>query len=158
MAAIATVTIAKIFQFFECVFPVTVLRDVKISSHTRLLLNKHQYFMADIRFIQSEKVFSSPQMLRQMTRFSARRHFPSSDNNLLKCNIANIYASSPSCIPENREFKRHNAIFAVTVGTTGCRNDNLRCQHWRQSWHRNNSQFSTIINTNSRYKPLTAPA
>ena len=38
----------------------------------------------------------------------------------------------------------HDANFAVTGGTEGCRCDNLRCHQWRQSWHHRDSRVSGI--------------
>ena len=34
------------------------------------------------------------------------------------------------------------SCFVITGGTWGCHNDNLRCHHWWQSWHHDNSWFS----------------
>ena len=33
----------------------------------------------------------------------------------------------------------HDANFVITGGTTGCRDDNLWCHQWWQSWHHDNS-------------------
>ena len=39
----------------------------------------------------------------------------------------------------------HNANFAITGSITGCHNDNLQCQQWRQSWHHDNCWLSEIL-------------
>ena len=36
----------------------------------------------------------------------------------------------------------HDVNFVVAGGTGGCRYDNLRCRHWRQSWPHGDSRFS----------------
>ena len=50
--------------------------------------------------------------------------------------------TQPSCTLKMKHH--HDADFVVTGGTGGCRNDNLQCHQWWQSWHHNNSQFSIL--------------
>ena len=37
-----------------------------------------------------------------------------------------------------------DANFVATDCSAGCRNDNLRCNQWRQSWHHDNSRSSML--------------
>ena len=41
----------------------------------------------------------------------------------------------------------HDAESVLTGGTVACRNDNLWCRQWRESWHYNNPRFQWNPNT-----------
>ena len=38
-----------------------------------------------------------------------------------------------------------DANFVITCGTAGCHYDNLQCHQWLQSWHRDDSQFCSVV-------------